>query len=587
MASPIEEIKEKLDIVDVLKSYIELRPAGRNFKAVCPFHAEKTPSLIVSPERQIWHCFGCNLGGDVIKFVSLFENLEFYEALRILAEKAGVELKRYAPAEEKQFGVLYEIQRSAADFFRDKLGESNRALKYLEGRKLKPETMEEFEVGFAPESYDALTVNLIDRKFELADIVRSGLVFRADNGKYIDRFRGRIMFPIHNHFGKIVGFTGRILPELETENVGKYVNSPETPIFAKSKILYGFWRSKKEIRDSGLAVLLEGQMDFLMAWQAGVRNAVATSGTALTAEHLRTLRKTANRLALGFDNDEAGRLAAEKAIDLATAADFSVLVVQWDESKDAAEAAEKNSEGLAPMIGRAKSAMDFIFDRRLVNGGRVPDRLAIRLVLDKISRIWSPIERSSWIRELSYRTGVGEKELTEEMEKISLVGNRAGETLAESVVSGVRGAEFKPESRRELIALRLLGLLAERRELQKKIEPYKGYLPEKYLAAYSLSEENGADALPAETKELLNIIALRGGLEADLLVDEELVGKEVEALLRELEIECLVLEKASLAREIASLESQNGEEKLLPVLRQFDEISKKIQDIRHAKENAG
>ncbi len=181
MASPIEEIKERLDIVDVLKGYLELRPAGRNFKAVCPFHAEKTPSLIVSPERQIWHCFGCNSGGDVIKFVSLFENLEFYEALRVLAEKAGVDLKRYTPAEEKQFGVLYEIQRAAADFFKDKLTSSAKALHYLETRKLKTETMEEFELGFAPESFDALTVELLERKFELADIVRSGLAFRTDS----------------------------------------------------------------------------------------------------------------------------------------------------------------------------------------------------------------------------------------------------------------------------------------------------------------------------------------------------------------------------------------------------------------------
>ncbi|MDE2101233.1 MAG: DNA primase [Patescibacteria group bacterium] len=584
MASPLEEIKERLDIVDVVKSYIELKPAGKNFKGICPFHAEKTPSLIVSPERQIWHCFGCNAGGDAVKFVSLCENIEFYEALRILAEKAHVDLKRYTPAEERQFGVLYEIQRAAADFFKDNLAASSRAMKYLEGRKLSMDTIEEFEIGFAPESFDALTVSLIERKFELSDIVRSGLSFRTDSGKYIDRFRGRIMFPIHNHFGKIVGFTGRILPELERPEVGKYVNSPETPIFAKSKLLYGFWKSKKEIRESGYATLLEGQMDFLMCWQDGVRNAIATSGTALTGEHLRALRKTTDKLVIGFDNDEAGKLAVEKAIDLAAANDFTASVASWGECKDAAELVEKKPGAAAEAVRNAEPAMDFVFNRYLGKPG-VTSKLAIRAVLDKINRIWSPIDRSFWIRELSHRAGIGERELVEEMEKIKL-GENEKVIFAPDAVSASASAEPKPENRLELISLRLLGLAGEKENLRNGIGTFTAYLPEKYRAAYLALSEKGASLSP-EIRSLLNLISLRGGLEADLLGDEERLEAEFRALLQELEIEFLANEKNDLAKIIASLEEGEDDDELVAALKKFDEISKKIQNTKNAKENAG
>lgn len=585
MASPIEEIKERLDIVDVLKGYLELRPAGRNFKAVCPFHAEKTPSLIVSPERQIWHCFGCNSGGDVIKFVSLFENLEFYETLRVLAEKAGVDLKRYTPAEEKQFGVLYEIQRAAADFFKDNLQSSAKALHYLEKRKLKTETMEEFELGFAPESFDALTVELLERKFELADIVRSGLVFRTDSGKYIDRFRGRIMFPIHNHFGKVVGFTGRILPELEREDVGKYVNSPETPIFQKSKLLYGLWKSKKEIRDTGFAVLLEGQMDFLMCFEDGIHNAVATSGTALTGEHLRTLRKITDKLVIGFDNDDAGRLAAEKACDLASANDFTASVAYWGEHKDAAEVVSENPGRAAEMIKAAESAMNFIFGRYLTDGGG--SKTKIRFILERIMRIWSPIERSAWLRELAYRTGINEKNLTEEMEKVAF-GASGGERTSETqqAPSGIV-PEYKPETRIEVVALRLMGLANEKREFISRIAPYEGYLPAVYAAIYKSVLDGSQESLPPEAREVFNVISLGGGLESELLDDEERADKEFRALLKELEIEFLSSEKNKITREIASLEEKRDEEGLALALKKFDETSKKIQDVKHAKETAG
>ncbi len=326
----IEEIKERLDIVDFIRSYITLQPAGKNFKALCPFHKEKTPSFIVSPERRTWHCFGaCSEGGDIFKFLMKYENLEFYEALKVLADKAGVELKRISPAEQKQFGVLYDINEAAKDFFRKELEKSSDVLNYLAERGLKRETIEEFELGLAPggfytETKDNLARYLINLDYDIKDIDRAGLIFKSEQGNYADRFRGRIMFPIHNHFGKVVGFSGRILPQLEKPEIGKYVNSPETLIFNKSRILYGFHKAKETIRQKQSIILVEGQMDFLMIYQEGIKNAVATSGTALTFDHLRTLRRLTDKIILYFDNDEAGLRAAERSIDGPPISIFSI-----------------------------------------------------------------------------------------------------------------------------------------------------------------------------------------------------------------------------------------------------------------------
>ena len=341
-------IKEKLAVADVLKSYIELQPAGRNFKARCPFHNEKTPSFTVSPERGTWHCFGCNEGGDIFTFLMKFENLEFGEALKILAERAGVELRRVSPMEYKQFSLLYDLQAAARDFFIKQLGEAPVAVQYLEKRGLTKETIDTFEIGWAPNAHDALARHLINLGFTTEDIIRAGLAAKSDRGLVFDRFRGRIMFPIANHSGKVVAFTGRILPELEfnpstsSGQVAKYINSPETPIFQKSRILYNFNRAKSAIREADAAFLVEGQMDVVMTWQSGVKYVVASSGTALTADHLAALRRITEKVVLSFDSDEAGLVAIERAIDLAETMDFGVKVAVAEGAKDPADLAKED-----------------------------------------------------------------------------------------------------------------------------------------------------------------------------------------------------------------------------------------------------
>ncbi len=571
MALPSEEIKEKLDIVEFLKGYLELRPAGKNFKALCPFHGEKTPSFIISPERQMWHCFGCGEGGDIFKFLMKQENLEFYEALKVLAEKAGIELKRISPADQKQFGVLYDINNVATEFFRNTLAVSNKGKAYVKERGLKDETISEFEIGFAPNGFDELTLYLINKGFDIDDIARSGVTFRSDKGKYMDRFRGRVMFPIHNNFGKVVGFSGRILPEFDTGESGKYVNSPETPIFNKSKLLYGYYKTKNFINDSRTVLLVEGQMDFLMSYQDGVKNVVATSGTALSLDHLRTLKRVADRIVIGFDNDEAGLLAAERNIDLASANDFDVAILPFGETsewKDPAELVEKSPGMLSELILNARKAMEHYFKRHLKAENN--DRHAIRTVLTKIRNIWSPIEKAHWIKELSHLTNISEKNLTDEMEKI-------GDPLTERTSGIVETAEKRKMTRIELICERLLSLISLKESFKESVKEHLSFMPANYKLVYH-AVAGGERATP-QIQEIVNIVSLQ---DFEMLPeDEERISIEFQELIKELKLEYLNKEREEMMRRIL----ESGENSKDEALKEFQDISTKIQLIKDGKEN--
>ncbi len=508
MATPVEEIKQKLDIVEFLRQYLTLSPAGRNFKALCPFHKEKTPSFMVSPERQTWHCFGCGLGGDIFGFLMRYENVEFGEALRILAEKAGVELRRMNPAEYKFTGLLYELNDAAKNFFKEQLAGSAEAQKYLKSRGLAQETIDAFELGWAPNQPEALTLHFLNQNYRPEDLLQAGLSFKTERGMQLDRFRGRIMFPIHNHFGKVVGFTGRVLPQYDDGKMGKYVNSPETAIFSKSKLLYGFWASKNAIREAGEAFLVEGQMDFLMSSQAGVKNAVATSGTTLTFDHLRTLKRIADRIVVSFDNDEAGWEAGERAVDMAEANGFQVKVVTFADLKDPAEAAEKDPAMLRELVKNAKPAPEFYFAKYLSgakNDVRDPEFLKrLRAVLAKLNSIVSPVERSFWLKELGKRVGIEEKTLEEEAARLTAPASPTGIVREEEIQPAPR----RVFTRRELLSQRLIsamlpgnnfGLLGEHEE----------YLALQYREALTVVKRGERRSGDPALDEVLNLIVLQ------------------------------------------------------------------------------
>ncbi|MBU6500256.1 MAG: DNA primase [Patescibacteria group bacterium] len=569
-SSTTETIKEKLDIVDFLRGYLNLQPAGKNFKAICPFHKEKTPSFMISPDRQSWHCFGCGLGGDVFGFVMRYENLEFSEALRVLAEKAGVELRRLDPAEHKYTGLLYELNNAAKEFFKKSLTASEPAKKYLAERGLKKETIEEFELGWAPNAAEALTMQLLNSRYAPEDVVRAGLALKTERGLLLDRFRGRIMFPIHNHVGKVVGFTGRVLPQFESADFGKYVNSPESPVFQKSRLLYGLDKSKNFIREAGNVFLVEGQMDLLMSWQAGVKNVVATSGTALTLDHLHSLRRLADEIILSFDSDSAGSAASERVIDLAEANDFGVKVVTFSDFKDPAEAAQAGAEKLMNAINKAVPAPEFYFGKYLpakteVSSGSVnySDRGTlnnIRFVLTKLNSITSPIERAFWMKELSKRSGIEDRILLEESEKVGLPKTDFSKDASEAAEKSLIGQH--KYSRRELIGEGLLRAAVAKNDFSL-VEDCAPYFADVHGKIFKILKTGSRKSEDPVLDELIDFI---------ILGSENPGDKEVTKLKNELIKEHYKDKKLFLARAVQSAEKEGNEARLRSALEELNNI---------------
>jgi DNA primase len=323
--SVTDEIKERLDIVEVISSYVPLKKAGRNYKGLCPFHGEKTPSFVVFPDSQNWHCFGaCATGGDVFSFVMKRENLDFGEALRLLADKAGVELQPRAissTAEEQHLERLRAIVTDAAIYFHyllNRAGEAEVARDYLEGRGLLPTTWEAWQLGYALDSWEALRDRLTGKGYTLDEVEEAGLIIRRDDGSgHYDRFRGRLMIPIRDVQGRTVGFGARLLREDANRPQPKYINSPQTPLFDKGATLYGLDMARKAIREEGLAVVVEGYMDVLMSHQVGVRNVVAGMGTALTEAHLQQIKRYTTNITLALDPDTAGDHATLRGLEAA------------------------------------------------------------------------------------------------------------------------------------------------------------------------------------------------------------------------------------------------------------------------------
>lgn len=349
MSTDTEKIKERLAIESVVGSYVKLEHAGKYFRARCPFHAEKTASFVVTPERGIFHCFGCGKGGDIFDFVREIEHCEFYDALKLLAERAGVTLsKSPVPAGEgssKQ--VLYDLLDYAAKCYEVAFRKDEKAVAYLESRGLTRETMKTFRIGYAPAGWTYIYENLRKKNFSDVDIVRSGLCVKHERGSYYDRFRERIMFPITDGAGRVVGFSGRVMPgsdEEKREGAGKYVNSPETDVFKKSKLLFGYDKAKQAMLERGRAILVEGQMDLIMAHQTGTREAIAISGTACTPEHLTLISRFTDTLVLALDRDPAGIKAAMKTAALAYGAGMDVQALELPSGKDPADSIRQSSD---------------------------------------------------------------------------------------------------------------------------------------------------------------------------------------------------------------------------------------------------
>lgn len=414
----IELIKSKINLVDLISEYLPLKKSGINFKANCPFHQEHTPSFMVSPERQIWKCFGCQKGGDIYKFLMEKEGIEFKDALEILAQKAGVVLQKTSKYKDNSIDRLYEINQKGAQFYHyllteHKLGKN--PFEYLKKRGLGDGTIKQFEIGYAPQNWETLVKFLKKRGFNQQELIDSGLIVPSQKGGY-DRFRGRIMFPLKDPRGRIVGFSGRVLGD----ELPKYINTPQTRIFDKSKFLLGLNLTKSIIKEKNEAIIVEGEMDFLMSFQSGIKNIVASKGTALTQSQIEEIKKYAQTIVLCFDTDLAGDSAARRGIEIADQAGLNIKVVDFEGAKDPAELIKENVKLWKKAVEEAVPIYDYYLKSV---GLRFDPKQSIgkRAVLAETLPIWSKISdsitREHYIEKLAAFLTVKDDFVREELQK--------------------------------------------------------------------------------------------------------------------------------------------------------------------------
>lgn len=436
MADQVEEVKSKIDIVEVISSYVPLKKMGRNMGGLCPFHSERTPSFMVSPERQSFKCFGCGEGGDVFTFLEKVEGWDFREVLEELAKRAGVKLvnqgvSRGSKVREK----LVNINSLTAKFYshilnNHKLGEVAR--KYLLGRGVGPDLWEKFGLGYSPESWENTFNFLTKRGFDASDIALSGLVIGREGGRggkssFYDRFRGRVMFPIKDSRGTVLGFSGRLLKEAKE---AKYINSPETPIFIKGNLLFGLDVARSAIKNKNEVLLVEGEFDVISAHKADLTNVVASKGTALTEKQVATISRLCENVALCFDMDLAGDAAARRGIELLDIAGLNIKVVRLPGAKDPDEFAQKDPEGFVSAVEKAQNVYDYLIESAIKRHGATTaegKKKVGREVLPVISKITDDLVRAHFVTKFARLLDLEAGFVNEAVEKkrVDLVGIEA------------------------------------------------------------------------------------------------------------------------------------------------------------------
>ena len=418
----LHQIQDRLDIVEVISGYLTLRRAGKNFKANCPFHGEKTPSFMVSPDKQIFHCFGCGEGGNVFGFVMKIEKKDFREAAESLAERAGVEIPKDTgidPKVEERTRQFYLLHTKAAEFYHQFLlsrKEAHAARAYLENRGLSRDTIIQFKLGFAPETWDAFYSSV---KGETADAIleKSGLVVAKKEGGFYDRFRNRIIFPITDSKGACIAFGGRVMDD----SVPKYLNSPETEIYSKGRNLYGLFQARKAIREIDAVVVVEGYMDLISCFQGGVENVVASCGTALTTEQARLLKRHTKNVYIVYDADKAGESATLRGLEIFIEEGMEVKIVRLPEGEDPDSFVKKQGgEGFRRTLEAAKNLFDYKLDLLKTKHDASTIEGKVKIANDLVSlfsRVQNEILRSAWTKALAKELSLSEESLVAEMKK--------------------------------------------------------------------------------------------------------------------------------------------------------------------------
>jgi len=571
-SSPIDEIKARLDIVDVISSYLNLKKAGSNYRALCPFHSEKNPSFFVSPRLQIFKCFGCGAAGDIFKFIMMIEGVEFKDALKILAQRAGVELKPISPKEKTERQRVWEICELSTKFFEKqmegKMGQ--KVKKYLISRGIKEDSIKEWRIGWAPDTQNSLISFLVSKGYKREEIKKAGLAFQKENGQFIDFFRGRIIFPIFDLNSQVIAFSGRIF---ETKEGPKYINSPNTILYDKSKTLYGLDKAKVEIRKKDFCILVEGYTDVILAHQEGFKNTVSVSGTSLTPFQLAILRRYTKNLYLSFDMDVAGASATKRGINLARLKGFNIKVLILPEEKDPADVISKNPKDFEKILENSLSIMDFYFqrifskyDKNTLEGKK---EIAKNL-LEEIKRIQNEIEKSFWISKLAEELKVREEDLRMELAKIKIEEEELG--LEEQEIS-----KQPQKSRKEILEERLLLLILKSPQNLNLIdkEKFASFSPELKEIFENLKKDFNIklEKLSEKARDLYTSSALKSEIEE---IEKEKIEPEINFCLKEIYKIYLKEKLNQISEELKEAERKKDFSKVEKLSKEFNQLSKKL-----------
>lgn len=569
MSSTVEQIKERLGIVDVVSSYMKVEKAGRNLKGRCPFHNEKTPSFFLSPERNTYYCFGCGAKGDIFSFVEEFEGIDFMGALRTLADRAGVVIERINPEVQSERERLYALLEMATRFFEKKRAEHFAAEEYIATRGITSATVGHFRIGFAPAEWRALRSHLLSNGFSDFEMEKAGVIKKSDKGgsveeRWYDVFRNRIMFPILDTAGRVIAFSGRILGADDAHNP-KYLNSPETVLFKKSETLHGFDKAKFAMRKYDFALLVEGQIDLVMAHQAGFTNTIALSGTAFTEMHAHKVGNLTKRMVLALDADPAGVASASRSTALLLHNGFDVKVAALPSGKDPADAIKENTDIFKAAIKNATHIVEYMLAQlsASMSNERTFKLLVKEKVLPFVAAIENKIDQDHFVNVVASTIGTTAEAVHAELLKIP-----------NDEVPTSKNEEKKHNTeivaRRDIIARKIAGLILWQKKLsdaERSIEPLNAearFIELLETPITAISDDGNIRIFEAEVTF--------GG--------SSRVAETLEEMFRYLEEEVLRGRLALLMRNLKAAEALKNVENAKTILKECQAISERMQGLR-------
>lgn len=568
----LQDIKDRLDIAEVIGGYIQIKKSGANYKAVCPFHNEKSASLMISPQKQIWHCFGCGEGGDIFGFVMRYENLEFRDVLKLLADRAGVKLPEYRPRDPAVASLeeqLYKINDFAARFYHEILVKDKRgaaAISYLKKRGVTSETIAKWKIGFAPDEFHALEQALVKKGVSLENLVKAGVSVRNERGQLYDRFRGRITFPIFNAVGEVVGFSARIL--IDDGKSAKYINSPETAIYNKSKVLFGFNFAKNDIRKKDEAIIVEGQMDCISPHQAGITNVVASSGTALTLEQLTQIGRLTKNLKFCFDADAAGLMATKRAIGQYLGKDFIIKIITLTDAKDPDELVRKNPKLFEKAVADAVLFLDF-YIAKAFEGFRhtVEEKKRIaKELLPLLASLSDPIEQDHYVKLLAEKLDTIPSVLVETLHKLP----KAGAPKVAQPASATKKIDAPTALEKQVLGGMLLfpqfkAYVGQQSSAQDFTHLESKTLADRLFKNIAIDEDN------LLAKEAIFMVESQL---ADMEGGEPALERELKKALAMLRLAAIKQEQKHLHEQMKAAEGQQAKDELAQLSQQFANLSK-------------